>query len=221
MKLLLVNPNTSITTTKAMLAIAREAAPSGVTIEGVTAAFGEPLIVNPAALTVAAEAVLAIVRQQLDTTHVGVIVSAFGDPGLTRLRETLHIPVTGIAEASMLEAAQHHKFSIVTTTPELVGSMETAARAYGHAKALVSVRITAGDPVQLTAHPEALEEALYQACLLAVATDHAQAIIIGGGPLATAARRLGSRIPVPLIAPVPAAVRLAIERTSGMGKRSQ
>ena len=34
MKLLLVNPNTSFATTVAMLAIAREAAPSGVTIAG-------------------------------------------------------------------------------------------------------------------------------------------------------------------------------------------
>ena len=212
MKLLLVNPNTSTNTTEAMLAIAREAAPAGVTIDAMTAKFGEPLIVNPAALAVAAEAVCALLREHFDSRFEGVIVSAFGDPGLALLRETLHMPVTGIAEASMLEAARHHRFSIVSTTPELVASIAATARAYGHAKALVSIRITAGDPISLTAHPEALEEALFQACLLALNTDHADAIIIGGGPLASVARRLRSRIPVPLIEPVPAAVRLAVAR---------
>ncbi len=221
MKLLLANPNTSTKTTEAMLAIAREAAPAGVTIDAVTAKSGEPLIVNPAALAVAAEAVCAVVRERIDNTFHGVIVSAFGDPGLALLRASPHLPVTGIAEASMLEAARHHKFSIVTTTPELVESIEASARAYGHANALVSVRITKGDPFQLTAHPAALEEALYQACLLALREDNARAIIIGGGPLASAARRLRPRIPVPLIEPVPAAVRLAIARATGGAGRSQ
>ena len=221
MKLLLVNPNTSSATTASMLAIARDAAPAGVTIEAVTAKFGAPLIVNPVALAVAAEAVRAVVREQLDNTFHGVIVSAFGDPGLVLLRATLHLPVTGIAEASLQEAARHHRFSIVTTTPELVESIAATARAYGHARALASVRITEGDPITLTLNPEALEQALYQACLLAVNADRADAIIIGGGPLASAARRLRSRIPVPLIEPVPAAVRLAVERVDGAAGKAQ
>lgn len=220
-KLLLVNPNTSSTTTAAMLAIARDAAPAGVTVEAVTAKFGAALIVNPAALAVAATAVCAVVREPLDHAFHGVIVSAFGDPGLVLLRAALHLPVTGIAEASMREAARHNRFSIVTTTPELVGSIEATALAYGHAKALASVRITEGDPVTLTANPEALEEALYQACLLAVNSDRADAIIIGGGPLASAARRLGSRIAVPLIEPIPAAIRLAVERMHGVTGTAQ
>ncbi|MBC7702422.1 MAG: hydrogenase expression protein HupH, partial [Rhodoferax sp.] len=95
MKLLLVNPNTSSTTTAAMLAIARGAAPAGVTVEAVTAKFGAALIVNPAALAVAATAVCAVVREQLDPTFHGVIVSAFGDPGLVLLRAAQHLPVTG------------------------------------------------------------------------------------------------------------------------------
>lgn len=212
MKLLLVNPNTSVATTKAMLAIARDAAPPGVIIESVTARFGAPLIVDPAALAVAAQAVTEIVRQHIDGTFCGVIVSAFGDPGIEALRAMLEIPVTGIAEASMLEAARHGCFSIVTTTPELVESIQATARSHGHGAALVSVRISPGDPAQLTARPQALEHALYEACLLAVTVDNARSIIIGGGPLAAAAQALSARISVPLIEPVPAAVRLSISR---------
>ena len=128
MKLLLVNPNTSIAITEAMLAIARDAAAQGVLIEGLTARFGAPLIVDPATLLVAEQAVPDIVLQHIDETFSGVIVSAFGDPGVIALRHMLEIPVTGIAEASMLEAAAYGRFSIVTTTPELIGSIEAAAR---------------------------------------------------------------------------------------------
>ena len=46
----------------------------------------------------------------------------------------------------------------------------------------------------------------------AIATLDPAAIIIGGGPLAAAAEALGRRLPVRVIEPVPAAVRLAAMR---------
>ena len=57
--------------------------------------------------------------------------------------------------------------------------------------------------------PEQLEAALLAACEQAVDLDGAQAIVIGGGPLARAARALARRLPVPVIDPVQAAVRRA------------
>ena len=52
-----------------------------------------------------------------------------------------------------------------------------------------------------------LDAALLEASLRAVAQDGARAIVIGGGPLAGAANRIASQVPVPLIEPVAAAVR--------------
>jgi allantoin racemase len=60
MRLLLVNPNTNAATTEAMLSIAREVAPDGITVEGATALFGESLITDVKALAIAAEAVEAL-----------------------------------------------------------------------------------------------------------------------------------------------------------------
>jgi allantoin racemase len=39
-------------------------------------------------------------------------------------------------------------------------------------------------------------------------------VVIGGGPLALAARALSATAPVPLVEPLPAAVRLALTRVA-------
>ena len=214
MRLLLVNPNTSVATTGAMLAIARGAAPDGVMIEGATARFGAALITDEAALAVAANAALDVPRPAgLD----GIIVAAFGDPGLDALRRSQAAPVTGIAEAAMAEAARHGRFVVVTTTPGLAASIARLAGRYGHGAAFAGVRLTPGDPADLMADPARLLAALASACVDAVHGDGASAVVIGGGPLAAAAHTLRQELAVPVIEPVPAAVQLATMRGRASG----
>ncbi|WJY20905.1 aspartate/glutamate racemase family protein [Fontisubflavum oceani] len=207
--IVLINPNTSETTTEAMLRIARQVAGPAVRVDGLTAAFGAPLITDPFALARAADAVAAL------APRVGraeaVIVAAFGDPGLMDLRGRLSVPVTGIAEAGMAEAAQvGAQFAVVTTTPDLSDHIAKAARSYGH-EAFLGTWTTPGDPAVLTHDAVALQTALAEACDRAVEAG-AEAIIIGGGPLAEAAQSLAASSPVPLIEPLPAAVRLSLAR---------
>jgi allantoin racemase len=211
MKLALINPNTSAETTRAMVAIASETVPAGVDVTGMTAPWGATLITNPHALGIAAQAVASLSERLVDFD--GVIVSAFGDPGLTELRQRVTVPVTGIAEAAMQEAASDgRRFAVVTTTPDLVASIAAKAREEGHGS-FVGTWVTPGDPRTLMADPEQLAEALHTACLAAIEEGAAQALVIGGGPLAVAARSLVRRLPVPIIEPVPAAARLAVSRT--------
>lgn len=218
MRLLLANPNTSGATTAAMLAVAREAAPDGMAIEGVTAQTGSALIIDDSALALAAEATVALLQPSTVQDHAGVIVAAFGDPGLDALRRSLGVPVTGIAEAAMAEAAAQGRFVVVTTTPGLVDAIGRTAARYGHAGLFGGVRLTTGDPRILMQDPALLVAALAAACAAAV-HDGAAAIVIGGGPLATAARALRGHLPVPLVEPIPAAVRLAAWRGYGVLSR--
>jgi len=90
---------------------------------------------------------------------------------------------------------------------------------YGYRDRFTGVRLTPGDPVALTADREALTEALGAACREAVELDGAQALVIGGGPLALAARALKGRFTVPIIEPVPAAMRLALKRQERPARR--
>ena len=76
-RLLLINPNTSAATTAAMVAIARDAAPAGVLVEGATVAAGVPLITDEGALAMAADAVAAMAAGINPEHWDGVIVAAF------------------------------------------------------------------------------------------------------------------------------------------------
>ncbi len=205
----LINPNTSAATTANMLRVAKAAAGPGIRIEGLTAPFGAPLITAPAALARAAEAVVALAPQLC--TAQAVVIAAFGDPGLSALRDLLAVPVTGLAEAGMREAAQGgRRFAVVTTTPDLRDGIAATAAAHGH-DGFLGTWTTPGDPVALISDAAALTTALAAAGARAVDAG-AEAIVIGGGPLAEAAHRLAPTSPVPLIEPLPAAVRRSIAR---------
>lgn len=216
MKLLLVNPNTSPETTAAMVAIARASAPEGVAIHGATAASGAALITNPTEVEAARQAMLAMF-EPVEPAVDGIILAAFADPALTDLRLRLTLPVTGIAEAGMAAAARGGRgFAVVTTTPALVTSIAALAARYGHAGAFLGTCLTEGDAHVVTRDPDLLPRALLAAAHRAVAELGAEAIVIGGGPLAVAARRIADQVPVPLIEPVPEAVKLATRRARCM-----
>lgn len=203
-KIQIVNPNTSTATTDLMLEMARAAAPRGLSITGVTARQGAPLIVDGRGLDLSIAAVAAL---EPELISAGVIVAAFGDPGADLLRNRLKIPVVGIGEASIRAAhAGGRRFSIVTTTPLLEPAMRARVEKLGCATGLASIRISTDDPVRLTADPVALEQRLQALVDLCVAEDGADAVIIGGGPLARAARVIAQRTPAAIIEPVPAAV---------------
>lgn len=205
MRILLINPNTNAATTANMLAIARAAAPEGVAIDGVTAPFGADLIDSEQRLAVARDAVRRILERGA-AGYDGAIIAAFGDPG--REFAPPDVEVIGIAEAGMRAGAEDgRRFSIVTTTPGLGSAIKRLAQSYGVADQLVSLRFTQGVPPNRMADQAALSAALERAAVEARDDDRAEAVVIGGGPLARAAAQLARRLALPIIEPVPAAVR--------------
>jgi allantoin racemase len=200
----LINPNTSTATTAMMLARAREVAPASLSIEGLTAEFGPLMITEPEALAAAADAVVQLMPR---LTGDGVIVAAFGDPGADRLASRLSVPVVGIGEAAIRTAGRGgRRFAIVTTTPGLASSIRAHAGKLGFADGLASLRITTENPAALVTDPPRLEAALRVLVRQCAEQDGAEAIIIGGGPLADAARALAAGSAVEIIEPVAAAV---------------
>ena len=209
-KLLLINPNTSEDTTATMLEIAREVASLGTDITATTASFGVPLICNPEQLSVAADAVCQAANEY-NEPYDGIVIAAFGDPGIERLRREQPVPVLGIAQASMIEAgANGRRFSIVTTTRELGTPIRQIAQNLVLADQLMSLRFTSSDAQALSSKPKQLLAELSEATRRAIHEDGAKAVIIGGGPLAQAARTLRDWFDAPIIEPLPVAVhRLA------------
>lgn len=221
-RILLLNPNSRRASTAMMVAIAQRAARRAdgrlaARILGHTARHAPAMITDAAALAAAGREVAAQARR-LPPAIAGIIVGAFGDPGLAALRSALAIPVTGLAEASMREASRGgRRFGVATVTPGLVDAIAAEARSLGLASQFTGTRLTAQPPAALMGRPAALCAALARA-VAACRGDGAEIVIIGGGPLAAAARQLAQHSPLPLIAPVPAAVR-AILAAIGDGRQ--
>jgi allantoin racemase len=215
--ILLINPNANRQTTVEMVNVARASAPACQVVVGVTALRGATLIDDDAKLATGAEAV-AEVAQTVDLKkYSGVIVSAFGDPGMKALRRSSPVPITGIAEAGMIEAAHNgRRFSIVTTTPQLSSAIYKMVTHYGFGELFTGLRLTGGHAADVMKNPVLLEASLALACEAAILEDAAEAIIIGGGPLAASAMSLRSHFSIPIIEPVPAAVRLALKRAASI-----
>jgi len=220
-RIVLLNPNTDRKVTRMMVEVASETLGTEFELDGRTVPFGSPIVTTPASLADAARHVVRTVKTLKNEAFSAIIISGFGDPGLGELKGMLSIPAVGIAEASMAEAAYGgRRFSIVTTTPHLKSSIEDTAARYGHAALLASVRITPGDAEETMADPLFLQCALLDACRIAHEKDGAEAIVIGGGPLAISARAIAAEVPVPLIEPVEAGARLAVSRIRSCNQRS-
>ena len=206
-RFLLINPNSNRATTDMMVQIAQSAASGAVEVIGATARDSPMMIVDPAALAAAGPPVVEIgLGAGPDVS--GIIVSAFGDPGLADLRRRAGVPVVGIAEAAMLAAsAGGRRFGVATTTPRLVGAIDARVAALGLGSLYTGTRVTVGDADGLVGDPAVLIEALGRVVGMCVAGDGAEAVIIGGGPLGDAAAALVPLFGVPVIAPIPAAVR--------------
>lgn len=211
LRLALLNPNTNAATTAHMAGIVEALVPDTIRVEGHTMHLGPSIVTDAAALASAARQI-ETVGQSLAADGVdALLVAGFGDPGLACLRETLDIPVTGIAEAGMAEAAALGRFSIITTTPRLEQNIRALVDRYGHSAELASLRITPGIAEQVMADAEGLQSALVSLAR-ACAADGAASVLLGGGPLARAAEAVTGAIDLAVIEPVAAGARLAARR---------
>ncbi|MEH2491524.1 aspartate/glutamate racemase family protein [Bradyrhizobium sp. AZCC 2230] len=205
-RILLINPNSLEATTAMMVAIAASVASDGFDIVGVTATRAPAMIVTPDALDTAAPEVEEIALAHRSPCD-GIIVSAFGDPGLAGIKSATRLPAVGIGESSMLEAAEGgRRFGVATTTPLLKARIDALPVALGLRSRYTGTRFADGEPQELVRDPGRLRAALAGAVEACIAQDGAEAIIIGGGPLGEAARELQPMFTVPVIAPIPSAV---------------
>lgn len=223
--LAIINPNTSEETTDMMTGIARDFLPhdSGWEVEGITATSGPSMITDELALKESSVQVvqsLMGLRARSNGPPDAVIIGAIGDPGLAEVRRLSNIPAFGLAESAMLEAAQDGRsFGIVTTTPGLVSAMEARVAELGLLEQYTGIRLTNGDPQDLVANPHMLSASLSECVERCFKDDHAEAVIIGGGPLSEAAKNLQPLYQYPIIVPVESALQQVL-RLSGPTRRT-
>ena len=212
MKLLVINPNISISVTGLIAAEARRAADPGTEIVPVTAPFGVAYIETESEAAVGAYAAMVLYAEH-GTGCDAVVIAAFGDPGLRAVREIAPMPVVGIAEAAFVAAGElGARFSIVAISERIAVWYRRCVRLNEAEEKLASIRTLTGPIGDIGAVQEDQEAALLALCARIVDEDSAEVIILAGAPLAGLGRRIANRLPVPLVDGVSSAVRLAEAR---------
>ena len=207
-RILFINPNTSGSITDLAAEAARRAAPPGIELMPVTGRFGARYIASRAAYAIAGHAALdAYAAHGLGCD--AVLLACFGDPGLDALKEIASVPVTGLAEASLQQAAgRAEKFAIVTGGERWGPMLEEFAAARGFASRLLAVKTVAPSGADIAKNPGPALALLAGACREA-ASEGAGAVILGGAGLAGLAAKLQSEAPVPLICSIEAGIAAA------------
>jgi Asp/Glu/hydantoin racemase len=223
-QLLLINPNTSTATTERLAQTLQPLVPAGVQLALCTARRGARYIACEASHAVAGAAVLESWAEHLAQAPTrtapldGVLIGCFGDPGLFALRESSACPVTGLAEASFIEAARHGGFAIVTGGKRWPAMLHRLAASLGHGEGLLHIETVAPTGAELQADPDGALRHLAQACR-AAARPGVASIILGGAGLAGYARALQTQVDVPLIDSAQAGLKLLLEHGAPPAQR--
>jgi allantoin racemase len=213
-RILIINPNTTASITALLQVHAKKAIGTEVQLEAVTARFGAPYIACEASYTVAGHAVLDALANAITKTNTkfdSVLIGCFGDPGLLALRDMSTTPVTGLAEASFIEAAKLGRFVIVTGGERWKPMLERLASTLGYSEVLAGITTVTPSGAELAQDPIGAQALLAKACRQAAKDFGANAVILGGAGLAGMAARVQAEVDVPVIDSVVAGVRHAAQ----------
>jgi allantoin racemase len=210
MRIQVINPNSSSAMTAKIAAAARAVAAPGTEIVPSQSASAPASIESAHDEALAVPGLLALVR---DAERAGIdahVVACFGDPGLRAAREIASAPVLGIAEAAMRAASMlASRFSIVTTLMRTVGTAERLVDEYGLQRECRRVRATDLAVHELEFGGHAVRLRILEECRLALAEDHAEAIVLGCAGMTDLCSDLARELHVPVIDGVGVAVKFA------------
>ncbi|MES2687813.1 MAG: aspartate/glutamate racemase family protein [Pseudomonadota bacterium] len=209
MKLLLINPNISDSVSELIRSEAQRSASPGTEVEVLTAPFGVAYIETRFEALIGAYAAAQLAAEH-HARFDAVVVAAFGDPGLTGLREALPVPVTGLTEAALASACLlGHRISIIAISQRIQAWYREVVESYGLGARLASVRALDRPLASIGGVQEDHAQALKVLAERAVDEDGADVIVLAGAPLAGLARSLKGQLPVPVVDGVSSAVRHA------------
>jgi len=208
-RLLLINPNISDSVSELIRAEALRSVAAGTTVEVLTAAFGVAYIETRFEALIGAYATAQLAAEHHERFDA-VIVAAFGDPGVTGLREILPIPVTGLTEAALASAhLLGHRISIIAISQRIQAWYREVVESYGFGARLASIRALDRPLASIGGVQDEHAQALKTLAQRAVDEDGAEVIVLAGAPLAGLARSLAGQLPVPVVDGVSSAVRHA------------
>jgi allantoin racemase len=208
MHIRIINPNTTASFTKRCVAGAQEVAATGTRITGGTSAFGVESVECHSDEALATAGVIDQIRRGEAEGVQGYVIACFGDTGLDAAREMAQGPVVGMSEAALYAAALIAPVFSIITLP--LRTRIFAERVLWHAgleRRCARVRAIDVPVLDCEDSPAGLLEPLLAEGRLAIAEDHAEAIVLGCAGLAPLVGPVSARLGVPVIEGVSAAVK--------------
>lgn len=192
-RIMVLNPNTSIVVTDLLRRASAHRAFPGCEIVTRSVAAGPDALRNAADLAVAAREVVAVARAETDID--GLVIAAFGDPGLAAAQDAAACRVVGLGASGLRAAAEHGPFAILTLGPQMDAPLRARLRALGLAEHLTGLRYLDADIPGVAADPDGFLPAICAETRLAAASG-ARALLLGGAPFAGLGKRVSAGIPV-------------------------
>ena len=207
--IVLINPNSSVSMTEAMLRTARETVP-GATFEGWTSHDGPPSIQGEADGILATAPLLELVRKASAEGASSIIIGCFDDTALDQAREIASCPVIGIGQAAYHMAAMAGpKFSVVTTLDVSIPILEENIRSYGLSGNLAKVRASDVPVLALEGDVDGSTDKVITQIIAAERDDAVQSVVLGCGGMVDIERMASPKTKVILIDGVRAGALIA------------
>ena len=208
MRILVVNPNTTVSMTRKIGVAARSFASPAVEIIAVNPDFGPPSIEGYYDEVFSIPGIIAEMRKAGDVD--ATIIACFDDTGLDAARCVSTAPVIGIGEAAFHFATfLAHKFGVVTTLARSVAPIEHNLVRYGLASRCTGVRAANVAVLDLEKPGSNARRKIEAEIGRAIGDDGAEAIVLGCAGMTDLARELAQIAGVPVLDGVACAVVLA------------
>ena len=206
MRLLLVNPNTTVAVTERIAAAARGVAGPGTEIVTATAAFGAEVIGTRTEMAVAEHACVSMLAGHAAGCD-GVIIGASLDSGVRAGREMLSVPVIGITEAALHAACLlGGRFGLITLSARSAAVTREMVEGYGLLGRMAGLRWLRSAPADLLRDPGGAVPDLVAAAGALVAEELAEVIMLVGAVMGGMPARMQASVPVPVLEGVSCAV---------------
>lgn len=207
MAVIIINPNSTASMTKAMLVQARRASPD-LAFEGWTSQDGPPAIQGEADGEAARVPLLRLVERASSQGAEGIIVGCFDDTALDEAADLADCPVIGIGQASYHYAAlRNWRFSVVTTLSVSKPIIQSNIERYGFGHIISKVRASEIPVLELEANPCLAGKLVAQEALAAQEEDGISAVILGCAGMVEVADTVRSELSTTVIDPVECAAQ--------------
>ena len=207
MSVIIINPNSTVSMTEAMLAQARRAAPSQ-SFEGWTSHYGPPAIQGKKDGESATEPLLQLVDKASKSGADGIIIGCFDDTALDKAAAISDCPVIGIGQASFhYSALRNNRFSVVTTLSVSVSIIEDNISGMGLTKFVSKVRASEVPVLELESNPKKASEIIKSEALRAQKLDEVATIILGCAGMVEVYHEVEKELSIETIDPVTCAAR--------------